>query len=146
MKGMTVGQLAHNAGVKVSTVRYYERRRLLAEPHRGDSGYRQYNPEAVARIRSIRRAQELGFSLRDIRELLALRSAPRATCGDIKHAAEGKLADIEARIRSLQRMKQALRKLVSVCGGRGAVAECPILEALETKETIEFMTDRIVPT
>jgi MerR family copper efflux transcriptional regulator len=101
MKGMTIGQLARKAGVKVSTVRYYERRRLFAEPCRGNSGYRQYVPESVACIRFIRRAQGLGFSLQDIRELLALRISSEATCGDIKHAAEVKLADIEAKIRSL---------------------------------------------
>jgi Hg(II)-responsive transcriptional regulator len=134
MKGMTIGQLAHKAGVKVSTVRYYERRRLFAEPCRGDSGYRQYAPEAVACIRFIRRAQGLGFSLQDIRELFALRISSEATCGDVRHAAEVKLADIEAKIRPLQRIEQALRKLVSACGGRGAITECPIIEALETKE------------
>jgi len=134
MKGMTTGQLARRAGAKVSTVRYYERRRLLAEPRRGDSGYRQYAPEAVARIRFIRHAQGLGFSLQEIRELLALRISSEATCGDIKHAAEVKLADIEAKIRSLQRTRQALRKLLSACDVRRAITECPIIEALETKE------------
>lgn len=89
----------------------------------------------MARIRSIRRAQELGFSLRDIRELLALRVSSRSTCGDVERAAEAKLAHLEAKIYSLQRMKQALRKLVSACGGRGDIAECPIIEALETEES-----------
>jgi MerR family copper efflux transcriptional regulator len=138
---MTIGQLARGAGVKVSTVRYYERRRLLAEPRRGDSGYRQYAPEAVARIRFIRHAQGLGFLLRDIRELLALRISPEATCGDVKQAAEVKLTDIEAKIRSLQRMKEALRELVSACDGQSATAQCPIIEALETEKTNDDRVD-----
>lgn len=134
MKGMTIGQLARGAGLKVSTVRYYERRRLLADPRRGDSGYRQYAPEAVARIRFIRHAQGLGFTLRDIRELLALRLSPEATCGDVKHAAEVKLSDVEAKISSLRRIKHALRKLVSACDGQSPTAHCPIIEALETEQ------------
>jgi MerR family transcriptional regulator, copper efflux regulator len=132
---MTIGQLAEKAEVKVSTIRYYERRRLLAEPPRGDSGYRRYTRDAVARIQFIRHAQGLGFTLRDIRELLALRVSPEATCGDVKHAAEVKLIGIQAKIRSLQRMKHALRKLVSACDGQSATAQCPIIEALETEET-----------
>jgi MerR family transcriptional regulator, copper efflux regulator len=132
---ISIGQLAERAKVKVSTVRYYERRRLLAEPPRGDSGYRQYAPDAVARIRFIRHAQGLGFSLQDIRELLALRISPEATCGDVKHPAEAKLIGIEAKIRSLQRIKRALRKLVSACDGQSATAQCPIMEALETEKT-----------
>jgi MerR family copper efflux transcriptional regulator len=135
MSGITIGQLAERAEVKISTVRYYERRRLLAEPRRGDSGYRQYAPGAVTRIRFIRHAQGLGFSLRDIRELLTLRISPEATCGDVKHAAEVKLIGIEAKIRSLQRMKHALGKLVSACDGQSATAQCPIIEALETEKT-----------
>jgi Hg(II)-responsive transcriptional regulator len=134
MKVMTIGQLARGAGVKVSTVRYYERRRLLAEPRRGDSGYRQYAPEALARIRFIRNAQELGFSLQDIRELLSLRNSSAATCGDFQHAAEAKLADIDAKLRSLLRMKEALRKLVSACDGQSPTAQCPIIKALETEK------------
>lgn len=126
-----MGEIARRARVNRSTVRYYERRGLLAEPRRDASGYRRYPTEAVRRIRSIRRAQELGFSLDDIRKLLLLRFSSAATCSDLRAAAEGKLAEIDAKIHSLQRMEGELRKLVAACDGRGGVAECPIVEALE---------------
>lgn len=137
MNNLTIGQLAKEAQVNVETVRYYERRGLVPEPPRRESGYRQYSPDSVARIRFIKRAQELGFSLREISELLALRIDPYTTCGDIKRKAELKIADIEGKIRTLRNMKSALTKLVSSCRGRGPTSECPILEMLDSKDSKE---------
>lgn len=134
MKNFSIGQLAKKAEVNVETIRYYERRGLIPEPPRRKSGYRQYSPETVARIQFIRHAKELGFSLKEISELLSLRVDPKTTCGDVKRMTEAKIADIEEKIRALQGMKKALLKLKARCRGRGPAGECPILDALETKD------------
>ncbi len=133
METMTIGKVARRAGVGVETVRYYEREGLIAEPPRRASGYRQYTSDAVDRLCFIRRAKELGFSLKEIKELLALSLAPGTTCGEIKGRAEAKVDDIEDRIRGLQRMRRALKKLTAACSGEGSVSECPILDALEDR-------------
>ena len=131
MKALTIGRLAREAGVNLETVRYYERRGLLSKPPRSASGYRLFPAEASRRLRFIRRAQELGFSLGEIRELLSLRVSRTTTSGAIRARAEAKIADIEAKIRSLESMKKTLRKLTKVCSGCVPVAECPILESLD---------------
>lgn len=131
MKSLTIGQLAKQAQVNIETIRYYERRGLVPEPPRRESGYRQYSPDTVGRIKFIKRAQELGFSLQEIEALLSLRLDPETTSWDIKRRAQAKIADIEARIGDLERMKGALMKLASACRGRGPTSECPILDALE---------------
>ncbi len=131
MKPLTIGKVARRASVGVETVRFYEREGLIEEPPRRESGYRQYPEETVSRIRFIRRAKELGFSLKEIKELLALRIDPEASCEDIRQRAEAKIADIEEKVRTLRRMKKALVKLTAACNGRAPVSECPILEALE---------------
>src|SRR5919201_5193477 len=134
MKALTIRQVARHAGVGIETVRFYERQGLLEEPARKDSGYRQYQGGVVARLRFIRRAKELGFSLREIKELLALRVDPATTCAEVKARAEAKVADIEGKIQALRRMKKALHKLTTACSGRGPTSECPILEALGPEE------------
>jgi len=134
MGDLTIGRLARRAQVNVETIRYYERRGLIPKPPRSSSGYRLYPQEAVTRIRFIKRAKELGFSLKEISELLSLRVEPNTTCGDIRRRAEAKIVDIEGRIETLQRMKRALMELVALCQGRGPISECPILEALDVKE------------
>ncbi len=131
---LTTGRLARLAGVGVETIRFYERRGLLEEPPRTEAGYREYAPETVRRLRFIRRAKELGFTLREIGELLSLRVAPGATCADVRRRAEAKRRDIEEKIRSLEQMNAALAKLSQACRGRGPVGDCPILEALEDDE------------
>ncbi|NJD68312.1 MAG: heavy metal-responsive transcriptional regulator [Candidatus Methylomirabilota bacterium] len=133
MQTLTIGQLAKQAHVNVETIRYYERRGLMTEPPRRESGYREYPLEAVERIRFIRRAQELGFSLKEIGDLLALRIEPETTSADIKRRAEAKVADIDAKVRDLEQMKTALMKLAAACRGRGPTSECPILEALASE-------------
>ncbi|MGH9351285.1 MAG: MerR family transcriptional regulator [Terriglobia bacterium] len=131
MDSLTIGKVAARAGVGVETLRFYEREGLIDEPPRRDSGYREYPADAVDRVRFIKRAKELGFSLKEIRELMALRIAPGATCSQVKKRAKVKVEDIEEKIRSLQRMRQALQKLMAACGNKGRMSECPILDALE---------------
>lgn len=130
MKNLTIGQMAKRAEVNIETIRFYERRGLMPKPLRRESGYRQYSDGDIARLRFIRRAKELGFSLKEISELLSLRVDPDTTCGDVKRRAEVKIADMEEKIKALQRMKKALTKLASTCRGRGPTTECPILEML----------------
>jgi len=130
-RSMTIGALAERAGVNVQTVRYYERRGLLAAPQRTPSGYRVYSDDTLDRLRFIRRAQELGFTLTEIEELLVLRLDPRTTASVVKARAEAKIADVDRRIHDLERIKHALTHLAGRCrGGRGPVGECPLLQAL----------------
>ena len=131
METLTISQLANLAGVNVETVRYYERRGLIPEPPRCQSGYRQYTPDYAARIRFIKRAQDLGFSLNEIADLLAFRIETESACGEVKRQAELKIADIKSKISTLQNMQQALEDLVVVCDEKGSTGECPILDALE---------------
>jgi MerR family mercuric resistance operon transcriptional regulator len=128
---LTIGQLAQQAGVGVETLRYYERQKLIPEPPRRSSGYREYPPETVNRIRFIRRAKELGFSLREIDELLTLRAESQGQCAEVLARAQGKIADISQRIASLERMKRALEQLASFCSEHATTGDCPILDALE---------------
>lgn len=134
MQSLTIGKVAKEAEVGIETIRFYEREGLIEEPPRRASGYRQYPADTVDRVRFIKRAKELGFSLKEIKELLALSIAPGTTCGQVKKRAEAKLDDIEDKIRSLRRMKGALKKLTDACGGKGSVSECPILDALEDRK------------
>lgn len=134
MKPLTIGHLAREAGVNLETVRYYERQGLLAKPPRSASGYRLFPSDAARRLRFIRRAQQLGFSLKEIRELLSLRVSRRTTSAAIRTRAEAKIADIEAKIKSLESMKKTLRKLTRVCDGCSPVAQCPILESLDGED------------
>lgn len=131
MQPLTIGKVAKQASVGIETIRFYEREGLIAEPPRRESGYRQYPPETVDRVRFIKRAKELGFSLKEIKDLLALRIAPGTTCGQIKKRAQAKIVDIEEKMRTLERMKRALTKLTLACNGRGSIKDCPILEALD---------------
>lgn len=131
MDGLTIGQVAKSADVNVETIRYYERRGLLPEPTRRPSGYRQYAPEAVHRIRFIRHAQQLGFSLNEVSDLLLLRVDPDTSSREVRQRAETKIADIERRIEDLRQVQQALATLMVSCTGQGSISECPILDALD---------------
>ena len=131
---LTIGQVAKRSGIGLETVRFYERKGLIEEPPRTDSGYRQYPEEAVGRIRFIRRAKELGFALKEISELLSLRVDPDTTCVDVRKQTEFKISDVEEKIRALRRIKTALKKLAASCVGTGPASECPILEALDSQE------------
>jgi len=130
MKPMTIGQVAKQAGVGIETIRFYERQGLLQAPLRKLSGYRLFSKDILLRLRFIRRAKELGFSLKEISELLNLQDDPEATRADVKRHAEAKLVDIEAKIADLQRMKKSLKKLTALCPGHGPLAGCPILDSL----------------
>lgn len=131
MKRSTIGWLAKEAGVGVDTIRYYERRGLIPRASRRESGYREYADEDVARVRFIRQAKDLGFSLVEIAELLNLRVDRSKTCADVKREAERKMADIDQRIAELARMRDALKDLALACRGRGPTTECPILDRFE---------------
>lgn len=128
---MTIGELARRAGVNVQTVRFYERRGLLEAPARRASGYREYGRATLERLRFIRRAQELGFTLAEITDLLALRLDPGTTAGAVKARAEAKIAEIDGKLRDLARLRDALTHLAGKCrGGRGPAGDCPLLDAL----------------
>jgi Hg(II)-responsive transcriptional regulator len=134
MNTLTIGQVAKQAGVGVDTLRYYEREGLLEEPSRRASGYREFSEEVVTRIRFIKRAQELGFSLKEITELLTLRVDPATPSSEVKRRAEAKLEDIERKIEALFRMKRALEHITHLCTGQGPISQCPILDALEHED------------
>lgn len=127
---MRIGEVARAAGVGIDAVRFYEREGLIQAPARRPSGYREYTPDVIVSLRFIRRAKELGFTLKEIAELLRLEATEGATPSDVRVRAEAKLEDLEERIRALQRMRRALRKLVERCPGKGPLNECSILRAL----------------
>jgi len=134
MVPLTIGQVARRAGVGIETVRFYEREGLLEKPARKKSGYRQYQEDVVARLRFIKRAKELGFSLKEIKELLSLRVDPETTCAEVRRKAEAKIVDVDEKIQALRRIKKALVNLTTACSGRGPISECAILEAIEPQE------------
>jgi Hg(II)-responsive transcriptional regulator len=127
---MKIGTLAKRADVAIDTVRYYERQGLLPAPVRLASGYRDYTDGDVARLRFIRRAKALGFTLGEIGELLALSARRDGDMAGMKAAAQQKLADVDAKLAELQRIRQGLTDLVASCPGHGALEHCPILDAL----------------
>jgi len=131
MQPLTIGALAKRSGVGVETVRFYERQGLLVRPARPSRGYRKYPESAVERIDFIRHAQSLGFSLEDIAGLLALKLTAGGSCAAVRGRAAAKLADVETRIAKLEEIRAALEKLVAACPGRGSLATCTILEALQ---------------
>ncbi len=134
---MRIGQVAKRAGVNVETIRFYERKGLIKQPPRHAGGYREYPHDAIARIRFIKRAKELGFSLTEISELLLLQADPRATCGDVKQKAEVKISTIHGRIQDLQKMKCSLEQLAAACKGSGPLDDCPIIDCFETHKEQE---------
>ena len=134
MERLRIGEVARRSGVSVQAIRFYEREGLLPEPARRPSGYREYTGDAVRRLRFIRRAKDLGFSLREIRELLALRVEPGATCGTVQARVREKVARVEAKIAELERIRDALEALAEACSGTGPTSSCPILDALDHEE------------
>lgn len=128
----TIGQLAKAGGVRVQTVRYYERRRLLLPASRLPSGYRLYGEEALKRLRFIKNAQALGFTLREIEGLLNLRVKSVNHCREVQTKASAKLATVEAKIRDLEALARALRTLIHACQAGQPTDHCPILASLES--------------
>lgn len=127
--GMRRGELASRTGANLETVRYYEKIKLLPEPPRRPNGYRAYDGRHVQRLRFILRSRELGFSIEEIRGLLALVDAERQTCSEVKHRTELHLADVRAKIADLRRIERVLADTAAQCSGAD-VPDCPILEAL----------------
>jgi MerR family mercuric resistance operon transcriptional regulator len=128
---LTIGQTARLARVGIPTMRFYERAGLLPKPTRSISNYRLYADEVVTRVRFIRRAQQLGFTLKEIKDLLTLRAGRRISCAEVRSRAHAKISDIEARIRSLRQMSRALVTLAEECDHSKGV-ECPLLKHLES--------------
>ena len=131
MKSLTIGQVAKEANIGVETVRFYERRGLLAEPDRKASGYRQYDPSAVARLQFIRQTKELGFRLTEVKELLSLWFDPCTRCCDVRKKSLAKIVEIDERIESLKAMKKALTRITQQCERRDSVTECPLFVELK---------------
>lgn len=130
MPALRTAQVADLAGVNVETLRFYERKGIIPEPPRRASGYREYPPETVERVRFVKRAQELGFSLGEVQDLLGLRATAGAKSAQVRLAAEAKLEEIEHKIRDLAAMKQTLTELLCACDGTMPVASCPIIATL----------------
>ena len=126
MKEMTIGVLARSAGVNIETIRYYQRRELIGTPRKPPGGVRRYDANTLARLRFIKRAQQLGFSLKEIRELLSLGNQ---SCDATRKIAERRLADIEARLTDLKAMRGMLARLIRACAA-GRDAACPIAQSL----------------
>mgnify|MGYP005841771071 CR=1 FL=1 len=134
MANQTIGKAATVAGVRIATIRFYERRGLIAQPRKPESGYRTYPSDTVARIRFIGQAQEIGFSLTEIEDLLSLQTHRDAECGDVRDRARAKRAEVEHKIDRLVRIRDALDDLIAACPGRGALRACSILSALGDTE------------
>lgn len=136
-----IGKVAAEAGVNIQTLRYYERRGILKEPPRTRSGYREYPPDTVRLIRFIKRAQDVGFTLDEIEDLLGLRVGGGRKRAEVRALAEAKVRDVDEKLRRLQAMKGALERLVETCACQDSERECPILEALDDEQS----RPRLVP-
>lgn len=128
---VTIGTLAEDADVGVETIRFYERKGLIKQPPRPHSGFRKYDEATADRIRFIQQAQELGFTLNEIKQLLSLRVDPRTSCADVKEKANEKIADIDKKVAVLRRMRSALVEITKTCSGAGPTSVCPILDYME---------------
>lgn len=131
---LTIGKLAKKAQISIDSIRFYERRGLIAEPERTKANYRLYPVEAVDRLRFIKKAQQLGFSLNEIHELMDLSQAPEASKADVKKKTREKIRDVEAKIQDLSRILMTLQELDKRCDGHGPISECPILKSLSEDE------------
>jgi MerR family mercuric resistance operon transcriptional regulator/MerR family gold-responsive transcriptional activator of gol and ges genes len=135
--GVTIGRVAKAVGVNIQTIRYYERLNLLKPTGRRPSGYRLYGDDEVRRLRFIKNAQALGFTLREIIELLNLRVRSSVPCGDVRKKAPAKLAHVECKVRDLQALGRALRSLIRACESGQSTGDCPILQTLEREGRVK---------
>lgn len=133
MKLLRIGEVARQTGIGIETIRYYERKGLLAEPNRRPSGYRQYDEAVVDRLKFIRRTKELGFTLAEISELLDLWVHSDAECCQVRQKAREKIEEIEQKVKALNGMKRALKNLVEQCEQQGSLRECPLLDGLDER-------------
>lgn len=129
-EALTIGELGEQANVNIETLRYYERRGLLPPPPRSAANYRLFPPETVHVVRFIKQAQELGFTLKEIEELLSLRAIPEAQCADVKKLAQEKIKDIDTKIATLQALREVLDAMLTECPGKAPIQQCPILETI----------------
>jgi Hg(II)-responsive transcriptional regulator len=129
---LSIGEVAEAVGVGVQAIRFYEREGLIGTPARTKAGYRQYDASAIDQLRFIRRAQELGFTLKEIRELIALETVDGADCDEVCGAATAKVDAIQQKIDDLTRMKAELDKLIRSCTGTVPIRQCKIMECLHT--------------
>lgn len=137
MPSLTIGQMARQAGVGIDTVRFYERQGLLESPPRRTSGYRDFSAKSLQRLRFIRRAKALAFSLQEIGELLALHGSSASGCAEAASRAREKVAAIEAKIRGLEAVRAGLVELAAACERRTTAEKCPLLEALAGADSQE---------
>lgn len=128
---LNIGEIARQGGVSVETMRYYEQQGLIPTPDRDTNGYRRYSPDAVRQIQFIKRAQDVGFTLKDIGDLLTLKADPGASCCDVRERARGKLTEIDEKLAVLLRMRDVLATWTDACPSEGPVSACPILDALD---------------
>ena len=135
METIKIGRLAELSGVSIDTVRYYEREGLLPKPARRPSGYREYGQDDVERLRFVRRAKELGFTLTEIAELLSLAANRHSDMQGVRRKAEERLEQVEAKIKELRRVKRGLTDLIAACPGHGELDHCPIVAALNGEES-----------
>ncbi|MFQ5844831.1 MAG: MerR family DNA-binding protein [Planctomycetota bacterium] len=131
MAAQTIARAARAAGVNVETIRYYERRGLIDRPRTVGTSFRVYPDETITRIGFIKRAQKLGFTLKEIRELLGLRAGSRATSASVRKRVEVKIAGIEEKLQDLKAMRRTLAELLGTCTGQGTADDCPILKSLD---------------
>jgi MerR family mercuric resistance operon transcriptional regulator len=133
LKDLTIGKVAKASGVGIETVRFYERKGLIEKPkRRGTGAFRAYNPDDPGRIRFIKRAQDLGFTLREIKDILDLNTNPKATCTDMRLKADAKVVEVESKLKDLKRMLKALRELASACGeSKQAASACQVMNCFE---------------
>ena len=128
---LTIGVVAKESGTGIETIRFYEREGLIKSPPRNASGYRQYSEDSIKLLCFIKNAKELGFSLKEISELLSLKLTSRSKCNKVKKNTEEKISEIDAKIEVLQKMRKSLKKLLLACNTNTRSADCPILDALE---------------
>lgn len=133
MGDLTIGKAAGQAGVKISTIRFYERRGLITQPRKPEGGFRTYSEKTIRRVRFIRQAQDIGFSLAEIEDLLSLEAAEGANCGDVRERAVKKKSEVQGKIEQLTRIGEALDELIAACPGEGTLHRCGILEALRDR-------------
>lgn len=130
-----MAEAARLGGVNIETIRYYERNGLVPKPPRTRAGYRIFSEDAIKRLQFIKHAQELGFSLKEIKELLNLRVRRGSSCADVRTKAEAKLADVDDKIRHLREIRAALVELTDNCSGRGPIDTCTILQGLNRESS-----------
>ena len=128
---MTIGQIAKQTGLSVEAIRFYEKEALISPPERSQSGYRMYQPDVVKRVNFIKQAKAVGFSLKEIRDLLSLKASEATCCGDIHAVATEKIEEIDTKISELKNMRNILANLAAQCETSADLSECPILDSLD---------------